>query len=163
MIEDYNRRSIANDFDYTYDLINSMCGDFIAEGSSRIVYDCRTMPGHVVKIAKDNSKDNILEYEFYHSLIHQDSQKWLAPCNWISDNGKFMFQKKAVQLTEQNSHKIPDLIPDFLTDVKFDNFGFIGKQFVAIDYAFSVYYCSSNYKTKMVKFKSHLGEKIRCR
>lgn len=119
------------------------------------------MPGYVVKIQKDkDNHDNVMEYEMWCNVFHEEEKKkWLAEVAWISTNGRIMIQKKAELITDKNKKKIPEMIPTFLTDVKYENFGFIGKQFVCFDYAFSPMICVGNISVKrMKKFKSHLNE-----
>lgn len=155
------RVDIALSFDISYEMLDILCGEYIGEGNSRIVFDCTILPEYVVKIQKENSNhDNINEWEMYWSVAYQDKKKWLAECKWLSNNGRILIQKKARPITDKNKKNIPELIPAFLTDMKFSNYGFIGKQFVCFDYAFSAGICmSDSLGKKMRKFKSHLNEK----
>lgn len=157
-----DRILLAQDFHISMDLIDMLCGDFVGEGQSRIVFDCPLKKGWVTKIVKfPDCFDNILESELWHSVCDQpEVAKWLAPAGWISGNGRVMLQKKVVPISETNKKKIPAKIPAFLSDVKFANFGFLGKQLVSVDYAFSVSICASAaLNGKMKPFKSHLNEK----
>lgn len=156
-----DRIAMAQDFQISMDLLDLLCGNFVGEGNSRIVFDCPLKPGWVTKIVKNaDCHDNILEHELWVSVCNApELAKWLAPAGWLSANGRVMLQRKVARVTDSNKKKIPEKIPAFLTDVKFDNFGFIGNQFVSVDYAFSVSICANALKTKMKPFKSHLGEK----
>lgn len=62
-------------------------------------------------------------------------QQWLAPCLIISETGLVLLQRK---VKIGNFENYPDRIPSLFTDKKYSNFGWIGKQFVACDYAFFV-------------------------
>lgn len=157
-----DRIRIARDFNLSLDILDLLCGDFIGEGQTRRVYNCNLVKGYVVKIEKEaGSHDNLLEYYFYNAVKYQpEIVKWLAPTSWISNNGRVLLQKKASLITPENKKRIPDKVPDWMTDMKYSNYGFIGKQFVCFDYAFSADIAMSNYpsKAKMKKFVSHLKE-----
>lgn len=156
-----NKLWIAKDFHISMDMIDMLCGDFIGEGNSRIVFDYPMKKGWVTKIVKDsNCHDNILEREMYNSVYYRpEVSKWLAPIGWMSANGRVMLQKKVTPITDKNKSLIPEHIPAFLSDIKYSNFGFIGKQLVSVDYAFSLSICgSAALNGKMQKFISHLGE-----
>ena len=153
---------IALNFQIAFDMVDLLCGDFVGEGNSRIVYDCPIYPGYVTKISKDaDNHDNIMEYEMWCSVAHQPKMnKWFADVKWLSGNGRVMIQKKAIHINDKNKKNIPTKVPAFLSDMKFDNYGFIGKQFVCFDYAFSAGLCMSyGMGNKMKTFKSHLNEK----
>lgn len=156
------RIDLALSFDLSYDMLDILCGEKVGEGNTRIVFDCNLMPGYVVKIEKDiTSHDNTMEYEMWYSVKHQpEKAKWLAEVKWLSNNGRILIQKKAKKITDRNKKNIPSEVPAFLSDMKFENYGFIGKQFVCFDYAFSGMLCmSESMGKKMKKFKSHLNEK----
>lgn len=116
-----DRIDLARQFDISYDLIDFLCGEFIGEGNSRIVFECNIKPGWVVKIEKEkDSHDNLLEYYMWKSVMYQpEKHKWLADCGTISQNGRILLQKKAKKITDKNKKDIPEKIPTFLTDVKF--------------------------------------------
>lgn len=147
---------IAQNFDLSYDMVDIMCGDFVGEGCSRIVYDCPLCPGFVVKIeVSKNTHHNMLEYYMWTSVVDQpEVSKWLAPVGWMSANGRIMLQKKVTHINDNNRKLIPEKVPAFMTDMKDSNYGFIGKQFVCFDYAFSLEMCGSHaMNNKMRKFK----------
>lgn len=152
-----DRFDLARNFDIAYDAIDLLCGKFIGEGNSRIVYDFPMIPGYVIKVNKEEGNhDNINEYDFYMAVKYQpEIAKWLAPTSWMSNNGRFLLQKKVTRINERNKKNIPDMVPSFLTDMKYENYGFIGKQFVCFDYAFSSMIASSNCSTRLRKFKPH--------
>jgi len=60
-----------------------------------------------------------------------------------------------MQKTEEKPNKPrPKEIPDFFTDIKWDNFGWIGNKFVCHDYGFL--YRFIKYENKMRKIKIFL-------
>lgn len=155
---------IARDWEISYGLFNALCGDFLGEGGSRIVYDCRLKPGYVVKIEKGrDTMHNLREFMLWEAVFHQpEINKWFPRCSEITTGGEVLIQQKVMPITDKNKHLIPDKIPGFLTDMKHSNYGFIGKQFVCMDYAFSADIAMSGISAsapKWRKFKSHLNEK----
>lgn len=73
---------------------------------------------------------------------------WFAPVKWISPNGRILVMRKT---EEKPDKKRPDKVPDFLWDVKVDNFGWIGNNLVCHDYG--QFYNMIDYKKKMKKVK----------
>ena len=149
---------IAKNCQISLELFNALCGDYIGEGLHRIVYDCRLKPGYVVKIEKSRETlQNFREFFLWESIMYQpEVKKWFADCYEITTGGGVLIQKKVAKITDKNSHLIPDKIPAYLTDMKEANYGFIGKQFVCCDYAFSADIALSAIASttkKMVKFK----------
>ena len=126
------------------DLCNSLLGEKLGSGSTRDVYVLSYDTSKVVKIAKDGGRQNILEYETWRSVQHSDyHSKWFAPCVWISNGGNILIQERAVPIIPPKLDKdykvmidkIPDKIPNYFTDIKLTNFGFIDGRFCCIDYA----------------------------
>lgn len=108
-----------------------LCGDRIAAGSSRAVYQCAYDDGLVVKIENGaQSFQNIAEWQ-----VWQDAQfmphalDWLAPCVSISPCGLVLIQKKT-----EPAKRFPEKLPVWLTDTKRANYGMIGRRFVCHDY-----------------------------
>lgn len=152
---------IWREFDLSMGMFQILCGKFIGEGQSRIVYDCAILPGYVVKIEKEaDTWHNQKEYLFYQSVYYQSEvTKWLCPIKWVSENGRIMIQKKASPITSKNRKNLPKRVPAFLSDIKEANYGFIGEQLVCWDYSSSLDLSSSYALGKQTKkFKSHLGE-----
>lgn len=116
------------------DLYRFVLGDKISSGTFRDVYEYGLTKGFVVKVAEAQPSSNIIEMEIWDKAKDQWYAKWFAPCVRISPNGHFLIQKRARPIT--NKDKLPKEIPQFFTDLKKDNFGFIGKQLVCLDYQF---------------------------
>ena len=117
---------------------NILLGAKIGSGCYRDVYNCRLRDDLVVKIEREDKEfHNIKEWTIWSELEYADEyNKWLAPCLEISKNGKILIQKK-VEFGRQKEY--PKEIPSFFTDVKPDNFGFIGNQLVCCDYGSTIF------------------------
>lgn len=117
-----------------YELIQFILGDFIGMGVSRAVFTYKPDPKYVIKIEIANFGANWLEYQNWRNYKDvKDVGKWLCPIYDISENGLYMIQTKAKHI--QDISKLPKKIPIFLGDIKSDNFGWIGKRLVCLDYA----------------------------
>lgn len=118
------------------DAFNMLAGDKIGEGIHRMVFTCKIRNDLVVKVESDNFRffANVFEMRFWSENQHNTAiSKWLAPCEYMSPDGRIMLQKRARPL--HDSDVIPNRLPVFLTDIKKSNFGFIGDQLVCVDYA----------------------------
>ena len=110
-----------------------MLGEKIGEGESRAVYDYILDDRYVVKIAKKYPNNNINEYETWQLVKEAPNlSKWFAKVKVISPCGHIMLQRKT-----KPCNFLPDKLPNFFTDIKADNFGYIGTRFVCHDYAFT--------------------------
>ena len=118
------------------EVLDSLCGRLIGSGSYRRVYECAINNRWVVKIEKNfnNSFSNAEEYGVWEGAKEmKDSfyKNWLAPCHFISPNGRVLIQSKTRQALP---HEYPTEIPAWFTDMKLTNYGMIGKKFVCHDY-----------------------------
>lgn len=114
------------------DLAYLFLGPLIATGMSRTVYAHEQDKTLVIKYEHGNARwQNILEWEIWQCVKDTKAAKWFAPCIDISPNGHFLIQKRAEKLPK---HYFPKKVPVMLGDLKYDNFGMIGKQFVCVDY-----------------------------
>ena len=118
------------------DLLTSICGEHIATGVFRSVFDYNLDDRYVVKIEPLNTGCNLIEYMIWDEvkgLINNLEwvKDWFAPVKWISPNGHVLVMKKTY---ERYNKKRPDKIPEFIWDIKIDNFGWIGNKFVCHDY-----------------------------
>ena len=137
-------------------LINMVIGDYIGSGTFRDVYQHSINDGYVVKLQREYENSNIIEFEVWCSVKDSPYSKWFAPCRWISENGKVLFQEKVEPITEKNKHLIPEQIPYFFTDLKPSNFGFIKKQLVCVDYDYSLLRFIDNGLTKRTRSSKEL-------
>lgn len=116
---------------------NLLCGKLLGEGIHRKVFECRIREDLVVKVEEAEWPyfANVHEMRVWCDNQHAPKiSKWLAPCEYMSPNGRIMLQKKVRSIS--STDKLPDKLPSFLTDIKRENFGFIGDNLVCVDYAF---------------------------
>lgn len=115
------------------DAIQLMCGKLLGKGGSRWVYENRFDKSTVIKLQYGNGlpMQNILEWQVWLNLQHEEAGKWLAPCFMLSNRGHVLVQAK----TELISFELyPLKIPCFLTDTKYENFGKYQDRFVCHDF-----------------------------
>lgn len=134
------------------DLCGLFLGKLIGSGMSRQVYQFAHDKEYVVKVDVTDSRfQNVLEWEVWQTVKDTKYAKWFAPCLDISANGHFLIQKKIEKIPKK---QYPKKIPPFFTDLKYDNFGVIGKQFVCCDYgtahidALNAYFLKKELKQK---------------
>ena len=118
------------------DLIRTLLGDKLGDGVSRQVFRLAFRPDLVVKV-EDRSQhfQNAMEWEVWRTVAGTPWAKWFAPCEEISPCGCVLIQHATVPLRDG---ELPDQLPNFFTDLKPGNFGRIGKQIVAHDYAINL-------------------------
>ena len=135
------------DIEVYREAFNILCGEKIGRGISRTVFECKLMPDMVVKVESEDYRtfQNVLEQRFWD--YHKDAKhiaKWLAPCHFLSPDGRVLIQSRVSPLREG---EFPEKLPAFFTDTKRNHFGKFGKQIVCCDYALTVY----NPSMKMIK------------
>lgn len=124
--------------DVNTDLITMICGEKIGSGAYRSVYEYNFNPNKmVVKIEPYSTDSNINEYQIWYEVqgLCGDLswvKEWFAPIHYCSPNGKIIIMERTRQLDKP----LPEKVPWFFTDVKIDNFGWIGNRFVCHDYGF---------------------------
>lgn len=134
------------------ELLSTVCGERVGEGSYRDVFDfvpfLGTEPEYVIKIARDKHgrECNFLEYGVWEELCCSIHKKWFAPVVYISDCGTYLIQQKA-RIRDHEAY--PSKIPHFFMDVKRDNLGFIGDQLVCFDYGNTI--ITQGFTKRMVK------------
>lgn len=122
------------------DAFNLLCGKLLGEGIHRKVFECRLDPTLVVKVEIPQDWRyfaNVHEMKFWDE--HRYFKKvadWLAPCEYMSPDGRILLQKKVLPITDRAV--LPDKVPSFLTDLKVENFGLYEGRLVCIDYALSI-------------------------
>lgn len=129
--------SLMEDTGLVFSLLDSFLGAFLGSGVYRDVYEFAPNPNYVIKLEKEVSFCNVQEHLLWDQLkwLSGDLKQvkdWFAPVKWISADGRFLCMKRTIPV--KPSDKLPDAVPGFLTDVKVDNFGFIGKRLVCHDY-----------------------------
>lgn len=125
------------ELDVSLEGLASLCiGHKISNGSARDVYLWKADPKSetVIKVEKPNSPyhQNIAEFHLW-QLVKDEPEvaKWFAPCLAMSQCGRYLLQKRTRKILH---HQLPAEIPEFLTDLKPDNFGLMGDVPVAHDY-----------------------------
>ena len=121
------------------DLADTLLGDKIASGSERHVYPCHNSLFKVPCVAKictgSQVHQNIIENEIWSRIQYTDHAKWFAPVLAIGNQGRVLImQRTTLKLPEC----YPKKIPNFFTDMKYNNYGWIGKQFVCHDYGLTL-------------------------
>lgn len=113
-------------------IIKSFKGDFIGEGSSRIVYDYKHHQDWVIKELKKPPKlkkflvdNNWLEYQNYLLFKKYNKEYWVSPCFY---QNRYLIMKKTVPVPQ-----IPQLLPSIFPN-KISNWGILNNQLVCIDY-----------------------------
>jgi hypothetical protein len=120
------------------ELQSVLCGSLIAEGSARKVYHCKPNSRLVVKIERSaRSFQNVAESEIWSFVLgDKQMQKWFAPCMFISNAGTILIQEKVEPLRQKD---LPKSLPEFLCDLKIENFGMLNDRIVCCDYGTMVY------------------------
>ncbi len=115
-----------------HDLISTFVGTKINSGSYRDVYSCADRYSGDVCVIKIENKErsfrNIQEWEIWESCPKK-WKRWLAPCHVISPCGMILIQSR-VDLVSRR----PKRIPDFLDDLKQNNWGLYKGRLVMCDY-----------------------------
>ena len=127
-----------------------LLGEKIGSGCFRDVYECKLNDKYVVKVMRDDAIDtfaNVIEWKIWEEIQdYKTMSKWFAPCEFITDDGKVLIQHK---VRIRDIEKYPKKVPTFFTDIKQDNFGFIGKQLVCFDYNTTI--LTKNWNAKTLK------------
>lgn len=121
------------------DAFNLLCGHKLGEGIHRDVFECRLRPDLVVKVEKEldwRYFANVHEMKFWNDAP-KDVAKWLAPCAYLSPDGRVLLQHKVNICNSFDT--MPTEVPTFLGDFKRSNYGWLDGQFVCVDYALATY------------------------
>lgn len=117
------------------DMVRFCFGDFINRGEYRLVFDWKFRPNTVVKFCRaEDCQSNWNEYSVWQAVKNTKNAKWFAPVVDISPCGRFLLMEKAVAV--EHGDKLPKMLPNFFTDIKPSNFGFINGILVCTDYQF---------------------------
>lgn len=123
----------VNDWFLLSDFADFFVGDLISRGHARSVYQYAHSPGYVIKIDMSGQFNNVSEWDIWHNTKeNKDISKFLAPCIRLSSCGRVMLQKKTIPVKLE---ELPTEVPAFLSDLKLENWGKIGKNVVCHDYA----------------------------
>lgn len=126
---------------------NILCGDKLGEGMTRKVYRCRLNDEYVVKVEpRGTNFQNIEEWRAWWWACGTPRRHWLAPCEYISPCGLILIQHRVTPLRASDR---PRKVPNWLSDLKKDNFGMLKGKVVACDYG-TVLSCWRDAPSKMV-------------
>lgn len=113
-------------------------GQLLGNGTHRDVYVFKHDPKWVIKVEKDMGElqfVNALEWHNWNwNIYFEVLNKFLAPCLTISKCGRILIQQRVKREVDGGSSNFPTHLPNWITDTKRGNFGWIGKRFVCIDY-----------------------------
>lgn len=128
------------------DLWSMMIGEKLGGGMSREVYEFKPDPKYVVKVeGYAGNFQNIKEWLVWNEIQFTPFAKHFAPCKAISDNGIYLLQER-VHFPELKAY--PDRVPSFFTDLKTENYGFIGGRLVCCDYGSTIISQGFNNRTR---------------
>ena len=120
--------------------LQAMLGPYIGGGSERWVFHHPEFPGkRVIKISVQWTTQSTNEYQTWLAVKHTKWAKWFAPCYRCSATGQILTMAYAKPLDTKPRSQIPKKIPAIFYDVKDDAFGWIGNQFVCVDYGLTAY------------------------
>lgn len=111
------------------DFYNLMLGDKLGSGMSRTVFAVPLLPGLVAKVETGASFQNQKEWDTWWGVRGTKHEKWFAPCERISPDGRVLLMAKTLQ-----PHVWPKQMPVYLTDLKRPNFGIYKGRLVCHDY-----------------------------
>lgn len=119
-------------------------GECIGRGTTREVYVFRYDPKYVIKYEHNlGTFCNINEWNTW-DRGGNDIRNWLAPCESISDCGRYLIQRRTEPCEAKD---LPRLVPSFLTDKGLPNFGWFDKRIVCHDYGHTII----NHSMRMIK------------
>lgn len=136
--------------------VHSLCGQHIGSGLYRDVYVLKQDHRWVVKVERDMTTGvfaNVTEWRNW--IMNKEFtrvSKFLAPCVSINEYGNVLIQRRVRRVIDGDKRLFPARIPNWLTDTKINNFGWIGNQFVCCDYSFLV---NCAFKMKRAKYWIH--------
>jgi hypothetical protein len=116
------------------DAANFLLGDFIGSGLSRRVYKCKFNSSLIIKIEYSNDFDqNIFEWHIWNAVKNTPLEKWFAPVEHCSADGKLLAMRRCSAIKKEN---LPEEIPAIIADIRQCNWGMYKKHPVCFDYGF---------------------------
>ena len=121
-------------------------GKKIGEGASRDVYECSLNDKVVIKYeVRGKMFQNVMEWNIWQEVKDTKYASWFAQCLDISPCGLFLVMEK-ISIPDKKMY--PKKVPEFFTDLKYNNFGMVVKQLVAVDYGFPIIFKDNDLKKK---------------
>lgn len=101
---------------------NLLCGELIGRGCSRRVFECKLLPGYVVKVEETpGSFENIAEWLTWNEVMSTSASRWFAECKAISPDGKLLLMERT---RPPSKFELPQKVPVWCSDLKLSNWGF---------------------------------------
>lgn len=127
--------SAANEEFLFRELRSAVLGELLGQGTGRQVYLCKVNSDLVVKIEENSrSFQNVEEWQAWDWVSRggaPDMAQWLAPCEFISNSGSVLVQRRVEPLRRGD---LPAKVPAYLADLKLENFGMLNGRVVCCDY-----------------------------
>lgn len=128
-------------------VLDALVGDFLGRGTYRTVYAIGD--DRVLKI-EDRSRSfcNIDEWTIWREVEGTKWEKWFAPCHHIDSFGTALIQKRTKPLTDRQWKSLKQ-VPDFMADIKRDNWGWLDGRPVCHDYGNHMFFAKGFTRAKM--------------
>jgi len=128
------------------DFSDFFVGDQIGKGTERLVYEFRLNKDLVIKIDTGGNFANVSEWDVWNNVKDDKVlSQFLAPCRNISSCGRILLQERTKPVILND---VPLEIPDFFSDVKIQNWGWLNKRVVCHDYANHTFFSCQKVKFK---------------
>lgn len=116
------------------EFVDLFLGEQLGAGIHRTVYEHRLDPKLVIKVETTaRTFANIHEWQVWEEVVYAPKARvWFAPCRWISHSGSILIQERTQPIT-----RLPAELPNFLTDIKVQNYGRLRGRVVAHDYGYT--------------------------
>jgi hypothetical protein len=125
-------------------IIQFFVGDRIGKGASRSVYHLYFDPCCVLKVEhRGGTFHNVMEWKVWEAVKDTDIADWFAPCMNIDSMGNVMTQKRTVPFRDADEFNQAiekyrgGMIPSFLDDIHYGNFGWLDGMPVCHDYGYN--------------------------
>jgi hypothetical protein len=134
------------------DLMYWFCGDELGQGQYRVTFTYGVNPKWVVKYERGCPTQaeqfcNATEYLIWEELKDTPLAKWLAPVRGISPCGIWLLQDRC-QVMEKADR--PKRVPEFLADLKPQNWGMLRGRPVCFDYGNHKLFTAAARRTKLI-------------
>lgn len=129
-----------------------LCAQELAQGQYRVAFIYGPNPKWVLKYEKGNSEVpdqfcNVTEYQIWNELKDTPIRKWLAPVHGISPCGIWLLQDRCQPMEKSDR---PKRVPEFLCDMKPENWGMLRGRPVCFDYGNHKLFVEAAKRTKLV-------------
>lgn len=133
-------------------------GNRIGSGLSREVFEYGLLPRRfVVKTEHGddgNHFQNVIEYKTWNVVRGTEFEKFFAPVSGISFRGVVLVQARTYPAPK--SGKLPEFVPDFITDARDCNWGWYKNRYVLHDYGLTMVSKDMLAKAGMVSRESRM-------